>query len=71
MYGKKYSAKSIQKMSNAFKGEKNPRAKLNWEKVNDIRSKYSTGKYSYKKLSEEYGVTKPTIGHIVNNITWS
>ena len=44
--------------------------KLNWDKVEEIRNKYSTGNFSQSKLAVEYTVSKTMIGHIVNNKAW-
>lgn len=45
-------------------------ATLNEEKVIEIREKFSTGRYFQRDLAAEYGVTRGTIGSIVNNVTW-
>lgn len=50
-------------------GEHNSHAKLNWEKVNEIRKKYKNGS-SYHKLAEEYSVSDENIGCIIRNVTW-
>jgi hypothetical protein len=42
-------------------GELNPRAKLTWEKVREIRSKYLPRIYSKAKLALEYNVSKSVI----------
>ena len=44
--------------------------KLNFKKAEEIRSKYSTGGYTYKKLSKEYGVCTDTILKVVNFRLW-
>ena len=41
--------------------------KLTIKQVMEIRNKYSTGNYSQRKLSKEYGISQFTINHIVNN----
>lgn len=45
-------------------------AKLNWGLVDEIRCKYSTGKYTYAELAEFYGVHKSTIARICQNRAW-
>jgi group I intron endonuclease len=54
--GKKPSEKTKAKLSECRTGENNPKAKLTWEKVAEIR--------------EEYGVTVANIWKIVENRTW-
>jgi hypothetical protein len=51
-------------------GEKNGNSKLTKEQVLEIRSKYKFRKYTYEKLSQEYGVMKHYIGRIINNKVW-
>ena len=52
------------------KGERNPSAKLTWEQVREIRSKYIPRRYTYRMLGAEYGVNKRTIELIINNKLW-
>jgi group I intron endonuclease len=52
------------------KGENSSSAKLTWEKVAKIRELYGTGKYFYKGLAEEYGVSYTAIEFIINNRNW-
>lgn len=49
------------------KGEKHPRAVLNQEAANIIRSKYIKGKYGRRILAKEFNVGTSTIWRIVNN----
>lgn len=51
-------------------GESNGNSKLTKEQVIDIRSKYQFRKYTYDKLSIEYGVQKNYIARIVNKKVW-
>lgn len=51
-------------------GEDHHGAKLNWEKVKEIREKYVPRKYSQHRLAREYGVNQDTIHSVVNNLTW-
>lgn len=50
--------------------EKNNASKLTIKKVQGIRQKYKTGKYSYRKLAKEYNVSHSNIRSIINNKTW-
>ena len=74
-YGQKHSKESIEKQKQTRKkngkliGEKNPSAKLDWEKVKEIREKHKNGN-KIIPLSEEYGVSIYTIGRIINNENW-
>lgn len=45
-------------------------SKLTENEVNEIREKYSTGKFSQRKLGRIYKVAGGTIHYIVNNINW-
>lgn len=72
--GKHPSSESRQKMSQAHiglqSGENHPRAKLNWEKVGEIREQWLSGDYTYEQLGEKYGVDKSAIGLIIRNKNW-
>lgn len=48
----------------------NKKDKLSIEIANEIRNKHDTGRYSYSKLAEEYGVCFQLIGAIINNKIW-
>ena len=50
-------------------GGKNGCAKLDWQKVYEIREKYNNGKLR-AEIAREYGVTYMTIQHIIRNNTW-
>lgn len=49
-------------------GENHYKAKLNWEKVREIRSKYDGSNAA--QLAREYKVTHGSIWFIVRNMTW-
>jgi hypothetical protein len=51
-------------------GEEHGMAKLNWNKVTEIRAKWTTGSYLQRQLAEEYGVGDVNISEIVRNETW-
>lgn len=46
------------------------KTKLNMEKAKEIRKKYKTGKFLYKVLAKEYGVSVSVICCVVNNKSW-
>jgi DNA-binding XRE family transcriptional regulator len=55
---------------NFLVGEKNPHAKLTWEKVGEIRRLYATGEYTQDRLAREYGVAQTGISRIVLGKSW-
>lgn len=65
--GKKHSEETKKKMS----GEGNGRAKLNLKISQEIRTKYASGKYSYKGLAKEYNVGKTTVYRVINHLLWN
>lgn len=52
------------------KGVENIKAKLNDDKVREIRKLYATRKYSQSQLGRQYGVGQDTISSIVTFDTW-
>lgn len=68
--GRKHCSRACRKKNNIFSGEKNPAAKLTWEKVIDIRSR---PRYFVTaiKLAEEFKVSKGAIHAIRRGKTWS
>jgi group I intron endonuclease len=51
-------------------GERNPRSKLTWEKVREIRSKYVPRIYTKPMLALEYDISESVIGKILAGISW-
>lgn len=51
-------------------GEKNGRAKLTVDQVDEIRNKHANKQGSLRTLAIEYGMSKTTISEIVNEKTW-
>ncbi len=51
-------------------GEKNPKVKLTWHKVNKIIELYLSNKYSYSQLNKKFKVGKSTITNILVGNTW-
>lgn len=47
-----------------------PYCKLDMEKAKEIRLRYQEEDTSYKKLADEYGVTKTTIADVINLKRW-
>lgn len=52
-------------------GEKNPQAKLNKQKVVEIRKIYIPNKFSYQKIASIYNVSKRTVILVIQRKTWS
>ena len=52
-------------------GANNPKAKLNEEKVREIRQLYTSGGYTYKQIGELYGVTHYAIADVITRRKWS
>lgn len=51
-------------------GEKNGMSKLSYKKALEIRDKYKSGGYTYRKLSEEYSISASQIGQIIRGETY-
>lgn len=58
------------KPNRAATGPKNHNAKLDWVKVDAIRSAYASGNVSYKQLADQNQVSKVLIGQIVRHRIW-
>jgi group I intron endonuclease len=52
-------------------GEKNGRAILNWDKVNEIRKLHSSKKYKNQEIADMFGIKKVTVEKIVANKLWT
>ena len=55
----------------ATQGERNPMAKLTYEKVDQIRAKYKAGGISIRRLAREYKVCWQTISMIIHLKIWN
>lgn len=58
------------KLSEALRGDKTSCAKLTWEQVREIRSRYIPGIITLKQLAAEYGIAFSHIHRIIKNQTW-
>lgn len=54
----------------ALMGARNPQARLNYEAVSDIRSRYAAGGVLQRELAAEFGVDQATIGRVVRGELW-
>ena len=52
------------------KGEKVNTAKLDADRVREIRRLYAQGGHSYRSLSKQFGVTRGAIHQVVKHLTW-
>jgi len=68
--GKKLTAETKAKIGAKSRGELSGTAKLTWEIVREIRTKYSSGEYSQSRLAREYGVSQGTIWSVVLKKSW-
>jgi hypothetical protein len=72
--GKKITEETRKKLSESHiglqSGEKNPKVKLTWIQVREIREKYATGNFFQRQLAEEYNVHESVISHIITNKIW-
>lgn len=55
---------------NAFKGERNPKAKLSIAEVIMIKDLYKSGDFTYKELGDRFDVSGHQISLIINKKTW-
>lgn len=53
-----------------LQGEVHPKAVLNPEKVRYIRQRYALGNTSHKKIANELGVCKRTVGDVLRGTFW-
>jgi len=73
MFGKMHTVESRKKISKNHadvSATKNPRAKLDWEKIRHIRSAYKNGELSVKEMMSIYSVGQSTIYNILYHNTW-
>lgn len=55
---------------NSMPGESNPRAKVNWEQVREIRRSYATGNFSQSQLASDYGIDQTVVSRIILQKIW-
>lgn len=74
-YGKRLSVETKKQISESKigiqAGENNPKAKLSWKDVSEIRRKYSSGGISLYQLGLEYNTTKANVWKIIKNKIWN
>lgn len=68
--GSRRSEETKNKMRLASSAENSSQAKLNWDKVNEIRDLFKTGSFNYSSLSRKYKVTPEMISKIIKNKNW-
>lgn len=62
--------KALKKRAPSMKGRNNPSSTLTEVDVLQIRSKYSTGKFSQRKLAKEFSVSYTMIHNITSRKNW-
>jgi len=56
---------------NQIRGSKSPKAKLDEEKVLEMRQLYADGKTTQAELAQKYGVGMTTVWYALNRHTWT
>lgn len=51
--------------------ERHGNSKLTKQKANEIKDRYSSGKYSQRKLAKEYGIAQSTLQAVLAGETWT
>lgn len=74
--GKKYIGQNERKVRQdtsrkGLKGERNGRAILNWNKVEQIRQMHSSKKYKNQEIANIFGIKLGTLEKIVSNKLWT
>ena len=59
------------KTTGMFKGVKNPAAKITQADADSIRKKYTTGKYTYRKLAKIFYLSSASIANVIKERTWN
>jgi hypothetical protein len=66
----KENLKDMREKNRSLVGERNHQAKLKDFQISEIRSLYSSGKYSQRDLAKQFDVHQTTIGDAINNKCW-
>lgn len=69
-FGKKQSAAALAKNSAANHGENNAQAKLTWDKVRNIRTRFVAGEATKRELAKEFGVSGTLVHYIIIEKLW-
>jgi hypothetical protein len=64
-------SENLQYLTHKENDRKGKNTKLSQAQVNEIRKKYSTGKFSQRQLGKEFNVSFRNIGFICNNKRWT
>lgn len=51
-------------------GETNPKAKITWDQVREVRQAYATGMVSQQSIAIDLGLNQSTVGRIVRGEIW-
>lgn len=66
-----HAAASGRMQRNHWCGKRSPNARLTNSQVQHLRKLYATGEYSWESLGKVIGVSKRTIGRVVNSESYS
>ena len=70
MFGKNHSQKTLKKLSNLNKGEKNKQSKLTENLVLEIKRLLNENNLTHKEISKLFNVHRTTISYINNGKLW-
>lgn len=70
MAQRELSEEHKRKIGMSQRGEKSNKAKLTYDQVDEIRTKYALKNVSYRTLAKEYKVSSRTIERVVKRICW-
>ncbi len=66
----RHSDATKQRMGERQRGAAGPRAKLTWDQVHAIRTRYAAGGVTSRQLAQEHQVSRTTIDFILKRKTW-
>lgn len=66
----KENSQDMSKKCRSSKQERNPCSKLTMHKASQIRTLYSTGKYTLQELANRFGSSKTRVFDVVKNRRW-
>ena len=68
---KLHSYSALNRVRKGAVGASNAKAKLDDEKVREIRRRYEEGGTSQQALADEYGINQTMVGFIIRRVAWS
>ena len=64
------NAADMVRKGRSMKGERNNKAKITVEQVEQIRREYATGLYHQEHIAQRYGINQQQVSHIVSGVSW-